>query len=53
MPLEELEEELQMYNEDIKKLKRAIADKKKESEVISSVKKSIAKKKPVTTKEVK
>lgn len=53
LPLEELEEELQMYNEDIKKLKRAIADKKKESEVISHVKKAVAKKKPVTTKEVK
>ena len=53
IPLQELEEELQMYNEDIKKLKRAIADKKKESEVISPVKKPVVKKKPVTTKEVK
>ena len=53
LPLEELEEELQMYNEDIKKLKRAIADKKKESEVISPVKKAVIKKKPVITKEVK
>lgn len=42
-----------MYSEDIKKLKRAIADKKKESEVISPVKKAVTKKKPVTTKEVK
>ena len=55
LPLEELEEELQMYNEDIKKLKRAIADKKKESGVVPPVvKKAVAKvKKPVTTKEVK
>ena len=53
LPLEELEEELQMYNEDIKKLRKAIASKKKESEVISPVKKSVTKKKPVTTKEVK
>ena len=53
LPLEELEEELQMYNEDIKKLRKAIADKKKESEVISPVKKDVTKKKPVTTKEVK
>ena len=35
LPLEELEEELQMYNEDIKKLRRAIADKKKEAEGIT------------------
>ena len=53
LPLQELEEELQMYNEDIKKLRKAIASKKKESEVISPVKKSVTKKKPVTTKEVK
>ena len=53
LPLHELEEELQMYNEDIKKLKRAIADKKKEIDVISPVKKAVIKKKPVTTKEVK
>ena len=46
LPLQELEEELQMYNEDIKKLKRAIADKKKEIEVISPVKKAVVKKKP-------
>ena len=41
LKLEELEEELQMYNEDIKKLRRAIADKKKEAEgtVIPPVKK--------------
>ena len=32
LPLEELEEELQMYNEDIKKLRKAIANKKKETE---------------------
>ena len=42
-----------MHNEDIKKLKRAIADTKKESEVVPPVKKAVAKKKPVTTKEVK
>ena len=53
LPLQELEEELQMYNEDIKKLKRAIADKKKEIEVVPPVKKAVIKKKPVTTKEVK
>lgn len=41
LALEELEEELQMYNEDIKKLRRAIADKKKEAEgtVVPPVKK--------------
>ena len=41
LPLEELEEELQMYNDDIKKLRRAIADKKKEAEgtVVPPVKK--------------
>ena len=53
LPLQQLEEELQMYNEDIKKLKRAIADKKKEVEVVPVVKKPLVKKKPVTTKEVK
>ena len=42
-----------MYNEDIKKLKRAIPDKKKGSEVVPPVKKPVIKKKPVTTKEVK
>ena len=52
IPLQELEEELQMYNEDIKKLKRAIADKKKEIEIVP-VKKAVIKKKPTTTKEVK
>ena len=53
LPLQELEEELQMYNEDIKNLKRAIADKKKEVEVVPVVKKAVIKKKPVTTKEIK
>ena len=53
LPLEYLEEELQMYNEDIKKLRKAIADKKKEIEVVPPVKKAVVKKKPVTTKEVK
>ena len=40
LPLEELEEELQMYNEDIKKLRKAIAEKKKESEAVASSKSS-------------
>ena len=53
LPLEDLEEELQMYNEDIKKLRKAIADKKKEVEVVPPVKKAVIKKKSVTTKEVK
>ena len=53
LPLQELEEELQMYNEDIKKLRKALADKKKEIEVVPPVKKPAVKKKPVTTKEVK
>ena len=53
LPLQELEEELQMYNEDIKKLRKAIAEKKKEIEVVPPVKKAVIKKKPVTTKEVK
>ena len=44
LKLEELEEELQMYNEDIKKLRRAIADKKKEAEGTASP----VKKKPTT-----
>ena len=48
LPLQELEEELQMYNEDIKKLKRAIADKKKEIEVVPPVKKAVVKKKSVS-----
>lgn len=41
LSLGELEEELQMYNDDIKKLRRAIADKKKEAEgtVVPRVKK--------------
>ena len=42
-----------MYNEDIKKLRKAIADKKKEIEVVPPVKKAVIKKKPATTKEVK
>ena len=41
-----------MYNEDIKKLRKAVADKKKEIEIVP-VNKAVAKKKPVTTKEVK
>ena len=46
LPLEELEEELQMYNEDIKKLRKAIADKKKESEAVASPKAVVKVKKP-------
>lgn len=45
LPLEELEEELQMYNEDIKKLRRAIADKKKD---VGETKVSPVKKKTTT-----
>ena len=45
LPLEELEEELQMYNEDIKKLRRVIADKKKD---VGETKVSPVKKKPTT-----
>lgn len=53
LSIEELEEELQMHKEDMKKVNKALADKKKEIEVIPSVKKAVVKKKPVTTKEVK
>ena len=53
LSLEELEEELKMYKEDIKKLIKSIADKKKESEVVPPVKKAVIKKKAVATKEVK
>ena len=53
LTLSELLEEKRLYQEDLKKLKRAIADKKKEVEVVPVVKKSVTKKKPVTTKEVK
>ena len=50
LDLEELEEELQMYNEDIKKLRKAIADKKKEAEgtVVPPVKKKPELKPPTT-----
>ena len=41
LPLEELEEELKMYNEDIKELRKAIASKKKEVEVDASSKPSL------------
>lgn len=44
LKLEELEEELQMYNEDMKKIRKAIADKKKE--VAPVVEKSSVKLKP-------
>lgn len=53
LSIEELEEELQMYKEDMKKVNKALADKKKESEVVLPVKKAVAKKKPVATKEIK
>lgn len=46
LKLEELEEELQMYNEDMKKLKKAIADKKKQLAPV--VEQSSVKKKPTT-----
>ena len=45
LPLEDLEEELQMYNEDIKKLRKAIADKKKD---VGETSVSPVKKKPTT-----
>ena len=38
LSLEQLEEELKMYTEDIKELRKAIADKKKESEAVASSK---------------
>lgn len=53
LSVEELEEELQMHKEDMKKVNKALADKKKEIEVVLPVKKVVIKKKPVTTKEVK
>ena len=46
LPLQELEEELQMYNEDIKKLRKALADKKKEVEAVASPKAVVKVKKP-------
>lgn len=42
-----------MHKEDMKKVNKAIADKKKESDVVPPVKKVVIKKKPITTKEVK
>ena len=42
-----------MHKEDMKKVNKALADKKKEIEVVPPVKKAAVKKKPVTTKEVK
>ena len=53
LTLSELLEEKRLYQEDLKKLKRAIANKKKEIEVVPPVKKAVIKKKPTTTKEVK
>ena len=47
LSIEELEEELQMYTEDIRKLKKALAEKKKESEATASSKPSS---KPVAKK---
>lgn len=46
LPLEELEEELLMYKEDMKKLNKAIADKKKEVEAVASPKAVAKVKKP-------
>ena len=40
LSLEQLEEELKMYTEDIKELRKAIAEKKKESEAVASPKPS-------------
>lgn len=51
LSIKELEEELQMHTEDMKKVNKALVDKKKE--VVAVVKKAVAKKKPFTTKEVK
>lgn len=53
LSVEELEEELQMHTEDMKKVRKALVDKKKEIGVAPPVKKTVIKKKPVTTKEVK
>mgnify|MGYP003503521569 CR=1 FL=1 len=50
LSIEELEEELQMHKEDMKKVNKALADKKKESEVVLPVRKAVAKKRPVATK---
>lgn len=50
LSLEQLEEELKMYTEDIKELRKAIAEKKKESEATASPKPSP---KPVVKKQVK
>lgn len=53
LPLEDLEEELLMYKEDMKKLTKAIADKKKESEAVASSKPVTKVKKPIrVSKEV-
>lgn len=46
LPLEELEEELLMYKEDMKKLNKVIAEKKKESEAVASPKAVAKVKKP-------
>lgn len=46
LSVEELEEELQMYTEDMKKIRKAIADKKKESEAVASPKAVVKVKKP-------
>lgn len=44
LSIEELEEELQMYTEDMKKIRKAITSKKKESEAVASSPKSATKK---------
>lgn len=50
LSLEQLEEELKMYTEDIKELRKAIAEKKKESEAVASSKPSS---KPAVKKQAK
>ena len=54
LSIEELEEELQMHTEDMKKVRKALAEKKKESEAVASPKpspKPVAKVKPAVEKQ--
>lgn len=46
LTIEELEEELQMHTEDMKKVRKALAEKKKESEAVASSKATAKVKKP-------
>lgn len=46
LSIEELEEELQMYTEDMKKIRKTLAEKKKEVEAVASPKPSTEAKKP-------